>query len=146
MSVGTFISNTSQKAEDYYAIAKNPQGTSANGGLQNASNWIKSAADTAINVLQSARSKLPKIPPIFLLCRIMYLPGLSATALAAQVVNELHRHGFMTEVNFDGSKNCIVEFVEIIAQKFIEEIKDNAKVRSVMVTPAGPVEIEGKVD
>lgn len=147
MKGNTAASDLTKKFETYSSAAQDTSSqNSASEGIRGAAEWIKKIAGEATNILKNARNKIPKIPPIFLLCRIMYLPGMSAIALAGQIINELQRHGFITEVNFDGTKNCVVEFVEIVAEKIIEEIKDNAKVTSVITTPAGPIAIEGKVD
>ena len=144
--LSTFASRMAQKASDWNTKARSTTENGVTDAVKSTADWIKKAADEAVKMLDTAREKIPKIPPIFLLCRIKYLPGMSAIALAANIIQELSKRGFIMEVNFDGTKNCIVEFVEVIAEKVVEHIKDCAKTSNIMETPAGPVLIEGKVD
>lgn len=150
MSTATEIITTdaTSAAEKMKDMKKDTQNVvnSVSDKVKNIADWIKKAADEAIKMLDTTRQQIPRIPPIFLLCRIKYLPGMSAITLAANIIQELSNRGYIMEVNFDGSRNCIVEFVEVIADKVVEHIKDCAKVSNVMETPAGPVLIEGKVD
>lgn len=108
--------------------------------------WIKNAANSAMEIIDKARAPIQKIPPILLLCRLKYLPGLSATALSAMIIEELANKGFDTEVNFDGTPNDIVQFVQCLVGPIVQHIKDCAAVQGIVETPTGPLPLTGKVD
>ena len=97
-------------------------------------------------IIDKARAPIQKIPPILLLCRLKYLPGLSATALSAMIIEELANRGFVTEVNFDGTPNDIVQFVQCLVGPIVQHIKDCAAVQGIVETPTGPLPLTGKVD
>lgn len=151
--IGTSIGNTLTTDASHVAEGMSATKTNAQNGSQSAmekvkniADWVKRAADEAIKMLDTAKQRMPTIPPLLLLCRIKNLPGMSAITLAATIIQELSNRGYNMEVNFDGSRNCIVEFVEVIATEVVKHIKDYAKTSNVMVTPAGPVLIEGQVE
>lgn len=152
----TFVSKAADNVNNYTEQAR--QATergiiSTNGrkdygseGVNQAADWIKNAADSAMAILDKAREPLQKLPPILLLCRLKYLPGLSATALTATIVQELADRGFITELNMDGTPNDIVQFVQCIVGPLVQHIKDCAAVQGVVTTPTGPMIVSGKVD
>lgn len=135
------VNNLTQQAKD---------ATEGNGGglesVNQAADWIKNAADSAMALIDKARAPLQKIPPILLLCRLKYLPGLSATALTAMIIEELSNRGFITELNVDGTPNDIVQFVQCIVGPLVQHIKDCAAVQGVVETMEGPLPLSGKVD
>lgn len=146
----TFVSKAADNVNNYTEQAKQAVDTNnSRNGLENvnqAADWIKNAADSAMAILDKAREPLQKIPPILLLCRLKYLPGLSATALTATIVQELADRGFITELNMDGTPNDIVQFVQCIVGPLVQHIKDCAAVQGVVTTPTGPMIVSGKVD
>ena len=146
----TFVSKAADNVNNYTEQAKQSVDTnnSRNGmeSVNQAADWIKNAADSAMAILDKAREPLQKIPPILLLCRLKYLPGLSATALTATIVQELADRGFITELNMDGTPNDIVQFVQCIVGPLVQHIKDCAAVQGVVTTPTGPMIVSGKVD
>lgn len=146
----TFVSKAADNVNNYTEQAKQAVDTnnSRNGmeSVNQAADWIKNAADSAMAILDKAREPLQKLPPILLLCRLKYLPGLSATALTATIVQELSDRGFITELNMDGTPNDIVQFVQCIVGPLVQHIKDCAAVQGVVTTPTGPMIVSGKVD
>ena len=116
--------------------------------------WIKNIGTAITGVLGSARKSAPSIPPILLLCEIMNRPGLSAMALTAAIISRLAEEGFETGANEDGSKNKNNEFIRIMCEELVNEIKNNAVVESsispgtISVTgvggnAGGPITIQG---
>lgn len=148
--MSSFASTAADSVNNYTEQAKNAVNTnnSSNGmeSVNQATDWIKNAADSAMAIIDKAREPLKRIPPILLLCRLKYLPGLSATALTATIIEELSNQGFMTELNVDGTPNEIVKFVQCIVGPFIQHIKDCAAVQGVVETMEGPLPLSGKVD
>lgn len=146
----TFVSKAADNVNNYTEQAKQAVDTNnyRNGmkSVNQAADWIKNAADSAMAILDKAREPLQKIPPILLLCRLKYLPGLSATALTATIVQELADRGFITELNMDGTPNDIVQFVQCIVGPLVQHIKDCAAVQGIVTTPTGPMIVSGKVD
>lgn len=113
--------------------------------VEDIGNWIKNAADSAMSILDKARGPVQSIPPILMLCRLKYLPGLSATALTAMVIQELAENGFITEVNYDGTPNDVVKFVQCLITPLVQHIKDNAAVQGVLESPTGFIPFIGGV-
>ena len=149
----TFVSKAADNVNNYTEQAK--QATErgvirTNGGkkdygsedVNKAADWIKNAADSAMAILDKAREPLQKIPPILLLCRLKYLPGLSATALTAVIIQELEDKGFVMGLNADGTPNRIVQFVQCVVGPLVQHIKDCAAVQG----QAGPYPVIAKVD
>lgn len=149
-SASAYVVNAAQQFNDLTKQAKNAVNTnnSRNGleSVNQAADWIKNAADSAMAIIDKARAPIQKIPPILLLCRLKYLPGLSATALSAMIIEELANKGFVTEVNFDGTPNDIVQFVQCLVGPIVQHIKDCAAVQGIVETPTGPLPLTGKVD
>lgn len=96
--------------------------------------WIQTIAQGIEKAFSSIRPALPMIPPILLLCDINNRPGLSAIALTSAIIKRLPEAGIETGVNPDGSPNKINQFVRIISEEFIKELKDNASINCV-ITP-----------
>lgn len=148
--MSSFASTAADSVNNYTEQAKNAvDANNSRNGLESvnqAADWIKNAADSAMAIIDKARAPLQKIPPILLLCRLKYLPGLSATALTATIIEELSNKGFMTELNVDGTPNEIVKFVQCIIGPLIQHIKDCAAVQGVVETMEGPLPLSGKVD
>ena len=146
--VSGFASNAANSINDYTKQAQ--EASSGQGGgldsVNQAADWIKNAADSAMALIDKARLPLQKVPPLLLLCRLKYLPGLSATALTATIIQSLANQGFVTELNVDGTPNDIVKFVQCIVGPFIQHIKDCASVQGMVETQAGIYPVDGKVD
>ena len=88
--------------------------------------WITSIANGIENLFKFTRPALQTIPPILLLCEVKTRPGLSAIALTSAIIRRLPEAGIETGVNVDGSPNKINQFVRIISEELIKELKDNA--------------------
>lgn len=94
--------------------------------------WIENIANGIEKAFSSIRPALKFIPPLLLLCEIKSRPGLSAIALASAIIRRLPEAGIETGTNPDGSPNKIGQFVRIFAEETIKEIKDNARVTTVI--------------
>ena len=87
---------------------------------------ITSIANGIENAFKFARPALQAIPAILLICEVKNRPGLSAIALTAAIIKRLAEAGIDTGVNNDGTPNKINQFVRIISEEFVRELKDNA--------------------
>ena len=94
--------------------------------------WINTIANNIEKVFSSVRPALQTIPPILLICEIYQRPGLSAIALASAIIRRLPEAGIETGVNNDGSPNKNNQFVRILCEELVKEIKDNARVTCVI--------------
>ena len=94
--------------------------------------WINKIADGIEKAFSTVRAPLQIIPPILLICEVYQRPGLSAIALASSIIRRLPEAGIETGVNNDGSPNKINQFVRILSEEIIQEIKDNARVTCVV--------------
>lgn len=94
--------------------------------------WINKIADGIEKAFSTVRAPLQIIPPILLICEVYQRPGLSAIALASSIIKRLPEAGIETGVNNDGSPNKINQFVRILSEEIIQEIKDNARVTCVV--------------
>lgn len=94
--------------------------------------WINTIANNIEKVFSSVRPALQTIPPILLICEIYQRPGLSAIALASAIIRRLPEAGIETGVNNDGSPNKNNQFVRILCEELVKEIKDNARVTCII--------------
>lgn len=94
--------------------------------------WIKRISDGIDKVFNTVRPALTAIPPLLLICEVKNRPGLSAIALTAAIIRRLPEAGIDTGVNNDGSPNMICQFVRILSEEFVRELKDNAKITTVL--------------
>ena len=94
--------------------------------------WINTIAQGIENAFKTVRPALQSIPPLLLLCEVFQKPGLSAIALTTAIIRRLPEAGIETGVNVDGSPNKINQFVRVLCEEVIKEIKDNAKVTCVL--------------
>lgn len=94
--------------------------------------WINKIADGIEKAFSTVRAPLQIIPPILLICELYQRPGLSAIALASSIIKRLPEAGIETGVNNDGSPNKINQFVRILSEEIVQEIKDNARVTCVV--------------
>lgn len=83
--------------------------------------WIKTISSRVNNLFKNARTPIQSIPPILMLCEIYRRPGLSAMALASQVIRR-------QEVTDDycpcGIANVNNRVWKIIAEEVVKHIKD----------------------
>ena len=93
---------------------------------------INTIAQGIENAFKAVRPPLQSIPPLLLLCEVFQRPGLSAIALTSAIIKRLPEAGIETGVNADGSPNKINQFVRVLCEEVIKEIKDNAKVTCVL--------------
>lgn len=94
--------------------------------------WINKIANGIEKAFSTVRAPLQIIPPILLIPELYQRPGLSAIALASSIIKRLPEAGIETGVNNDGSPNKINQFVRILSEEIIQEIKDNARVTCVV--------------
>ena len=94
--------------------------------------WINRIADGIEKAFSTVRPALQAVPPILLICELYKRPGLSAIALASSIIRRLPEAGIETGVNNDGSPNKINQFVRILCEEIVQEIKDNARVTCVV--------------
>ena len=94
--------------------------------------WINTIAQGIENAFKAVRPPLQSIPPLLLLVGVIQRPGLSAIALTSAIIRRLPEAGIETGVNADGSPNKINQFVRVLCEEVIKEIKDNAKVTCVL--------------
>lgn len=94
--------------------------------------WINKIANGIEKAFSTVRAPLQMIPPILLISELYQRPGLSAIALASSIIKRLPEAGIETGVNNDGSPNKINQFVRILSEEIIQEIKDNARVTCVV--------------
>lgn len=90
--------------------------------------WIETISNEIEAAFSVARPALTTLPTVLLLCEAQRRPGLSAMALASAIIKRLPEAGIVTDNNVDGSENKILQFVTIIAEEIVTEIKDNAKI------------------
>ena len=94
--------------------------------------WIESISSGIEKAFSAVRPALKFIPPILLLCELKSRPGLSAIALTSAIIRRLPEAGIETGTNNDGSANKINQFVRIMCEETIKEIKENARVTTVI--------------
>ena len=94
--------------------------------------WISKIADNISNAFDKVRPALQTIPPILLLCEVFQRPGLSAISLTSAIIRRLPEAGIETGVNADGSANKVNQFIRVMCEELVTEIKDNAKVTCVI--------------
>ena len=94
--------------------------------------WINTIAQGIENAFKTVRPALQSIPPLLLLVGVIQRPGLSAIALTSAIIRRLPEAGIETGVNADGSPNKINQFVRVLCEEIVTEIKDNAKVTCVL--------------
>ena len=94
--------------------------------------WINTIAQGIENAFKTVRPALQSIPPLLLLVGVTQRPGLSAIALTSAIIKRLPEAGIETGVNADGSPNKINQFVRVLCEEIVTEIKDNAKVTCVL--------------
>ena len=94
--------------------------------------WINTIAQGIENAFKAVRPALQSIPPLLLLSEVFQRPGLSAIALTGAIIRRLPEAGIETGVNADGSPNKINQFVRVLCEEIVTEIKDNAKVTCVL--------------
>lgn len=94
--------------------------------------WINKIANGIEKAFSTVRPALRSIPPILLICEVYQRPGLSAISLASSIIKRLPEAGIETGVNNDGSPNKINQFVRILSEQIVQEVKDNALVTCVV--------------
>lgn len=94
--------------------------------------WIEKISNGIEKAFDGVRPALTSIPPILLICELYRRPGLSALALTTAIIQRLSEAGIETGVNADGSPNKVNAFVRIMCEEMIREIKDNARVTTVI--------------
>ena len=94
--------------------------------------WINQIANGISTVFKNTRPSLKFIPALFLICEVKNRPGLSAIALASSIIQRLPEAGIYTGLNPDGTPNKFLKFIVVLIEEIIKELKDNAKISSVI--------------
>lgn len=94
--------------------------------------WIERIAQGIGKVLESVRASLPSIPPFLLMYEGFRRPGLSAISSTANMIRRMPEATIETGTNPDGSPNKNNQFIRIICEEVVKEIKDNAKITCVL--------------
>ena len=94
--------------------------------------WINKIANGIEKAFSTVRPALQAVPPILLISELYQRPGLSAIALASAIIRRLPEAGIETGVNNDGSPNKNNQFIRILCEEIIQELKDNARVTCVI--------------
>lgn len=94
--------------------------------------WIQTIANGIEKAFESIRPALKTIPPLLLICELYKRPGLSAIALTSAIIRRLPEAGIETGKNPNGSENKVNQFVRIMCEEIVKEIKDNARVTTVI--------------
>ena len=94
--------------------------------------WINKIANGIERAFSTVRPALKSIPPILLISEIYQRPGLSAISLSSSIIKRLPEAGIETGVNNDGSPNKINQFVRILCEEIVQELKDNARITCVV--------------
>ena len=114
-------------------VTTTSNGDAPSGGVSNAIDKSKSWAEKIAGKIKNlfsikTRQPLPAIPVALLLCESLDRPGLSAIALTGAIIKRLSEAGIPTEPNADGTENVVNRFVQIMAEEFVNEIKNNMKI------------------
>lgn len=94
--------------------------------------WINKITDGIEKAFSVVRPALGTLPSLLLICEVRNRPGLSAIALTSSIIKSLPQAQIETGVNNCGSPNMNNQFVRIICEELIREIKDNARVTCVV--------------
>lgn len=94
--------------------------------------WITSIANGIETAFSAVRPALQSIPALLLLCEVKNRSGISAIALTSAIIRRLPEAGIQTGVNNDGSPNKINQFIRVMCEEMVKEIKDNARVTCVL--------------
>lgn len=96
--------------------------------------WIQRISNGIDKAFKVVRPALMTIPPLLLICEVKNRPGLSAIALTTAIIRRLPEAGIETGVNPDGSPNMVCQLIRIMSEEFVRELKDNAKITSVLTS------------
>ena len=94
--------------------------------------WIDKIANGIDNILSSVRAPLNLLPPLLLICEVHNRPGLSAIASTGAIIKRLPEANIETGVNNCGSPNMNNQFIRIVCEELVKEIKDNARVTCIV--------------
>jgi len=82
--------------------------------------------------------------PSFALLSAGLLPGFSRIRAFANAIEEMQKKGLPTGALPDGSPNQVLQFLKSSIDGMDQEETENGKVSVAMITPAGPVSLNGK--
>jgi hypothetical protein len=94
--------------------------------------WINKIAQGIEKAFSTVRKPLGLLPPLLLICEIKNRPGLSAIMTTSSIIRRLPEARIETGANNCGSPNMNNQFVRIVCEELIKEIKDNARVTCVI--------------
>lgn len=92
--------------------------------------WIDTICNGIEKAFELTRPAAKTLPALFILCEAARRPGLSAIALTAAIIQRLPEIGIETGVNPDGTQNKVGQFVRVMSEEIVKEIKDNLSVQS----------------
>lgn len=97
---------------------------------------ISKICNSINNVIDKARKPLASIPAIILACSAIYRPGLSAMAIASNIIRRQSEAGAPVGPNIDGSRN-ISEAMEVVRiEEILKALRLTAKVE-IAIPPGG---------
>ena len=94
--------------------------------------WINRIADGIDKAFSTVRKPLTMLPPLLLLCEVRFRPGLSAIAMTSSTIQRMPQASIETGLNDCGAPNKNNQFIRIVCEELIREIKDNARVSCVI--------------
>jgi hypothetical protein len=94
--------------------------------------WINKLAQGIEKAFTTIRPALQSIPPILLLCEVFQRSGLSAIASTTAIIRRMPEATIETGVNPCGSPNMNNQFIRIVCEEVLKELKDNARVTCVL--------------
>ena len=94
--------------------------------------WINLISENINKAFSNIRKPLASLPPLLLLCEVKFRPGLSAIALTSSIIQHMPQARVETDINNCGTPNKINQFIRIVCEELIKEIKDNARVTCVI--------------
>lgn len=95
---------------------------------------IGSVIGPIASLLTKSRPKYIEMPPVLVMASICAKSGMSSSALATSVISRLPEIGIPNGKNPDGSDSVVNEFVALLCDEIVREIKMN----SVTVSCASP--------
>jgi hypothetical protein len=103
---------------------------------------ISNIVNTVTNTLEASRIPANILPAQLLKCTALQRPGLSAIKIAAEIIRNNKAIGIENEENPDGSPNLINQYTYNVVRTFVQALKNDASVQSVI--PSGSLSVFAK--
>lgn len=94
--------------------------------------WVSTISTQVEKAFDLIRKPLVIIPALLMICELYKRPGLSAIALASAIIRRLPEAGINTGATNSGKPNKFCQAVRIMSEEIVKEIKDNARVTTVL--------------